>query len=146
MNLAGNRRMIHARPLGKSVAAHRMIGQMAVVPRHDRMQVVPSVEDILTPVAVSIEVPMAVPVRIDHPDIRVATDEDDVMIRRSRDIDIGRCRDISFFNDRRGHDYRLRSGRHCCDDDGIELVRIYHELTLFIRRTPREHYRACESR
>lgn len=84
--------------------------------RHDRVQVVATVEDLLPAIPVCIEVPMTMSVRSRHPDIGASAHEHDIAIKRGRDIDVVRLSDDLLLN-RGPYDHRWRRCRLRGDDD-----------------------------
>jgi len=79
--------------------------------RHDRMQIVSTVEDLLTPIAVAVEVAMTMSVGSCHPDIGLAADKDDIAVKRRRDVDVVGFGYDLFLNHRPGNN-RRRRGHH----------------------------------
>lgn len=57
-------------------------GRRTTAVRHDRMQIVAAMEDLLTAISVCIKVPMTVSVRPRHPDIGAPAHEHDIAIER----------------------------------------------------------------
>src|SRR5882757_169227 len=110
MVLPGWSRVIGTTRMSHRTMRGRMVRQMAAMIRHDPVQFIPTVEDVLPVVAVGVEMPVPDSIRLDYPDIRVTTDEHHIVVDYRGDVDVAWHWLICLFDDHR----RWRRGRREC--------------------------------